>query len=164
MLAMIMRFLLFLFTCLLMAASPALADVQEPLYMQVFGRQRFTGEGFCHMGMTAEALKKEERKKARQRTLEYWCKENSSLNTSSRYCKIFKNEPVTYKVTFEGKSDFGTLHPTSRVSDEANKAALEMLKYALPMTTPPSDSPYRRGLLLRLTSTGLTVRLAPEKL
>lgn len=131
--------------------------------MKVFGRPGLgTGTTICTMGGTAESRKKLLRLEERRRSLDYWCECNSQ-GISPKHKALFKNEPVSFTVTFDGKSDFGTLHPTSCVSSEASRVAQEILQKYFPITTPPNDLPYRRGLLIRLSSSLLSVKLAPEK-
>lgn len=80
-----------------------------------------------------------------------------------KFRQVFKDHPVSYIVSFEGKSDTGLLRPTAHFSAEAENAVMEILKKELPFTTPPTDLPYRRGLLIRFTSTEMTVALASRK-
>ncbi|OPZ90419.1 MAG: hypothetical protein BWY75_00735 [bacterium ADurb.Bin425] len=114
------------------------------------------------MGWSAESIKKLEKQQERQRTLSYWCKQNRRA-INPKYRQLFKDHPVSYTISFEGKSDTGLLRPTAHFSEKAENAAMEILKKELPFTTPPTDLPYRRGVLIRFTSKGMTIALAPRK-
>jgi hypothetical protein len=118
--------------------------------------------GICTMGWSADAIKKFDREQARYSTLSSWCKRNS-WPISEKYHKLFKSHPVSYIATFDEGKETGVLHPTSRILPEANKAALAVLKAHTPFSYPPSELPFRKGLLIRLSSSGLTLGLAPHR-
>ncbi len=146
---------------LLAASAPVYAE-SEPISLKIFGRPMLGSTGMCTMGWSAESIKKLEKQQEFQKTLSYWCKQNRRA-IMPKFRRVFKDHPVSYKVSFEGKSDTGLLRPTAHFSIEAENAAMEILKKELPFTTPPTDLPYSRGLLIRFTSTEMTVALASRK-
>ncbi len=153
------RFLLIFSMAL--ASAPANGE-QEPACLKIFGRPTVEGNGTCTMGCSVESIKKLERQQASRRTITYWCKQNITA-ISPKYRPRLRDHPVSYIGTFQGKSENGTLHPTARFPEDARNAALEILSKTPPLTTPPTDEPYRRGLLIRFTSLKMTVALAPKK-
>lgn len=147
---------------LLLAASAPVHAETEPISLKIFGRPMLGSTGLCTMGWSAESIKKLEKQQERQKTLSYWCKQNRRT-IMPKFRQVFKDHPVSYTVSFEGKSDTGLLRPTAHFSVEAENAAMEILKKELPFTTPPTHLPYSRGLLIRFTSTEMTVALASRK-
>lgn len=147
---------------LLLAANTPVYAESEPISLKIFGRQMIGSTGVCVLGWSAESIKKLEKQQERQRTLGFWCKQNRRT-IMPKFRQFFKDHPVSYTVSFEGKSDTGLLRPTAHFSVEAENAAMEILKKELPFTTPPTDLPYSRGLLIRFTSTEMTVALASRK-
>ncbi len=151
-----------LIVAFLLAANAPVNAESEPISLKIFGRPGLGSTGLCTMGWSAESIKKLEKQQERQRTLSYWCKQNRRA-INPKYRQLFKDHPVSYTISFEGKSDTGLLRPTAHFSEKAENAAMEILKKELPFTTPPTDLPYRRGVLIRFTSKGMTIALAPRK-
>ena len=146
---------------LLVTSAPVHGE-SEPISLKIFGRPMLGSTGLCTMGWSAESIKKLEKQHENQKTLSYWCK-HSRTAISPKYSRLFKDHPVSYTVSFQGKSDTGVLQPMAHFSTEAEIAAMKILSKALPLTTPPTDLPYRRGLLIRFSSSGMTVALASRK-
>jgi hypothetical protein len=140
--------------------SPGAAEA--PIRLKVFGRPRLGDTQICVMGWSADAIKKLKDQQERTKTVSFWCKENS-IPLGAKYRRVFKNNPVSYKVTFDGKSDMGTLHLMSPATEQAENMALEIFREAPLLTTPETDLPYRSGILIKFTSLGVRVTLASKR-
>lgn len=142
----------------LMSISPVYAE-SEIFSLKTFGRPTLGSTGFCTLGRSAKSIKKFDQQQRSRRTINFWCKQNEAA-IGQKYRQLFKDHPVSYIVSFKGKSDIGVFRPTAKFSKEAEVAALELLKKELPFTTPPTDLPYLRGILIRFSSSRMTVALA----
>ena len=156
-----MKQLLALIICSVAMAPRTQAADENPIRLKVLGRQSLVGTQLCTgLGSNAEAMKKYSKLQEKRNSLSYWLSGKTAVNP--KFHKLFKNDPVSYIVTFDGKSDTGTLRLAQHASPEAQCAALLSLRRILPLSSPPNDLPYQRGLLIRFDSTGMTIHLAPR--
>jgi hypothetical protein len=147
-------------TMLLWTTSTMAAD-QDSMYMKVFGAP-VLGVMISQHFSTMEQLKKFNREQTRKQTLSYWLGGGKPFGPSGS--DVFKDGAVSFKITFADHSDFGTAKMVQRSSNAANKEALRRLRRMLPLSTPPSNLPYQRGLIIRFSRIGCTIHLASKPL
>src|SRR5450432_3626292 len=100
-----MRQLLILAVTYLAIAQSAQAADGTPIKLKIFGQPR-SRVGGCTMGASTETMKKLKRKDEKENSLTYWLSAKTPVSPEDQ--KLFKNDPVSYIVTFEGKNDIGT--------------------------------------------------------
>ncbi|MBS1955233.1 MAG: hypothetical protein JST89_13690 [Cyanobacteria bacterium SZAS-4] len=113
-------------------------------------------------GLTPKQQQESLRQSKAEHTLSKWL---FQLNKTcgSVHNPIFANSTVSYVVSFDGKSEVGTLRLWHGGSEEANREALRIIRAVMPVTQPPDDIVYRRGLIFRFTSRCLEIGLAPRR-
>jgi hypothetical protein len=152
-----------LLLCCSLSGSAALAVEDNPITLKVF-TEPVVGIPLCN-GMRGprgiDEMREERRKLERQKvTLKAWLT-GSSIDLKRQDQKFFEKWDVSYLITFPGKSDMGTATLVQGSSAEANSKAADLLQKLTPLSRPPDDFPYDRGLLIKFRGSKMWVHLAP---
>ena len=170
-LSLVWLFALFIVPCCLHAKeSDKVLPGVSPVRMKVFGARFLRLQKLrtgCTMGMSLRERKKREQKMkrliAKENSISNWLsKFNSKALKNQKDRRLFKNEPVSYFITFDGRSNIGSFELLNKCSKKTYDKSIHVLRSRFPIFAPPDDLPYTRGLIVRIDSKGARLRIAPE--